>query len=284
LSLAVPAAAKPGPNDLRVVAAAADSRAARSIELPVVGPIAVRLEQWGDEVRATVENRSAQRAEVHTRLDIPAPLAASPSEATFDLEPGASQTRGFALAGLARLTTIAHLVARTDTGITRPFLVAPPLLNGGFELDAGNDIAMYWHNYSPAKYEAAHLDRQVVAEGKQSLRLDPLNAPFRQVLNTYARLKPDTTYRLRAAIRRTDHSPGIWVGVFAYPESQRMAAVGQLERGTVDRWQTFEATFRTLPGTPHDHWYGVYCYNWSKDATAWFDAIRIEPVAADPRP
>jgi hypothetical protein len=56
---------------------------------------------------------------------------------------------------------------------------------------------------------------------------------------------------------------------------------GQLQDGPANEWQTFEKTSRALPDPVHDRFYAVYCCNWSPMVTAWFDGIRIEPVAGD---
>jgi hypothetical protein len=54
---------------------------------------------------------------------------------------------------------------------------------------------------------------------------------------------------------------------------------GQPQDGPVNERLTFEKAFRTLPDPHHDRFYAVYCYNWSSEVTAWFDGIRVEPVA-----
>ena len=54
---------------------------------------------------------------------------------------------------------------------------------------------------------------------------------------------------------------------------------GQLLDGPANERLTFEKAFRTLLDPDHDRFCAVYCYEWSPEVTAWFEDVRVEPVA-----
>lgn len=283
LPLAVQVGVRPGPAEVRVMASAQQGTGTRYLEVPVVAALTAQLEQVGDEVRATFRNRSGQAQAFQATLKPGEGLSVENETRAVQLAPGATHVERWPVIGLGSRRLPAHAVLETSVGLSRRLAVRPTVLNGGFETTGGNDIATYWHVYHPAERGKTHLDSSTAAEGSQSLRLDPLNVPGRYVMTAFTRLQPDTTYRLRASVRRSELSPEIWVGVFGYPRESFLAAAGRMGKDKepgfkVGEWQAFETTFRTRAGAPRDSWYAVYCYNWSPTATAWFDDVRIEAV------
>ncbi len=277
-------------HDLHAVVRDANRETRRCQPLGVCRPVQAELDYVAaDRLRVTMHNANARAMSGTCTLALPAGVTAEPPQAAFSLPPAGDGELTFQLANTATIQTREHVKATLRYGqdVTCAYeFVQPPLLNGGFEQDsAGDGYPDYWNYRAPEDCylrKGVALDRSVVAEGTQSLRLEPHEQTVtNHVLTTFLRLIPAHHYRLSCRIRRSANHPGIGARLFSlYSRDGRRSAVdlyvGCQATGPLNEWQRFEAEFTTVD---LDVPYNLLLFNSNHSpATVWFDDVRIEEV------
>jgi len=172
--------------------------------------------------------------------------------------------------------------------------VRPLVLNPGFErLVEGLPCGYYmrYRRYYPDDPDMAppislpsniEMDAEVRYEGKFSLRIGPAGSDAqREVAQLGLPLKANTRYRLTVAIRRTTNHPGIFAAI-RKDHGRQWYKAGVLSEGPLNQWQDFSIEFDT-PQRAYwlDRSLDLWFMNESQDATAWFDAVRLQPIPKD---
>ncbi len=252
----------------------------------------VQAEIWyvrGDRVRVEMSNSSTRAVSGNCELVTPKGVTSSPATQPFTLPTGGSGDLFFDLAGTDSVTTLQFLKARLQYGKDETLAfehLQPPLLNGGFEQDtAGDDQPDYWNYRFPHELYVKPgfpRDHQIVAEGKSSLRLDPLLTDTRNhIVTTFVKLVPGARYRLSCQMRRTGHNGNIGLRLYSlYAKDGRNATVsvwiGGTKDGPINVWQQFEKEFTAAE---IDVPYNLLLSNTGKSPeTVWFDDIRLEEL------
>ena len=131
----------------------------------------------------------------------------------------------------------------------------------------------------------------VFRTGSRSLQIGSTQGPpdtFPHLLRFVA-VEPDTTYRLRAAVRTRDLEPrgrealGATVEIFEWDRpgaGQPRAHHGQLprERGTSERWRELDYVFRTSPET-HALMLSLVAAHGPATGLAWFDDLSLAQLS-----
>ncbi|MBU0610022.1 MAG: hypothetical protein KKI08_19205, partial [Armatimonadetes bacterium] len=242
----------------------------------------------GDRVRVEVGNSSTRAVSGNCELATPKGVTSSPATQPFTLPAGSTGELLFDLAGIESVQTLQYLKARLTYGKDDTLAfehLQPPLLNGGFEQDtAGDDQPDHWNYRFPhGLYRTGFVrDHQIVAEGKSSLRLDPLLTDTRNhIVTTFVKLVPGARYKLSCQMRRTGHNPNIGLRLYSlYAKDGRNATVsvwiGGTKDGPVNVWQQFGKEFQACD---IDVPYNLLLSNTGKSpGTVWFDDIRLEEI------
>ncbi|MDD5707011.1 MAG: DUF6259 domain-containing protein [Kiritimatiellae bacterium] len=260
----------------------------RCLPMGVCRPVQAELYYLrGDTLTVEMRNSSTQAIQGTCRLMPPTPVIVTPAERAFTLAPAGTGVLTFTLGNLAAVSTREFIKAVLTYGRDETVayeVVQPPMLNGGFEQDAAGDGFPDYFNYRsiyPLTAPGLALDREIVAEGKRSLRIDPFGRADANTLNTtYVRLVPNRHYQASCRIRRSANHPAIGVSVFSMCSWEAVRNVnvrlGFQESGPTNTWEQFKAEF-TTPNilVPHQ----LVLSNSSRGAaTVWFDDIRIEEV------
>ena len=243
----------------------------------------------GDRVRVEMSNASTRAVSGTCELLTPAGVTPVPAGAPFTLAPGGAGELLFDLANTESVQTLQYLKARLQYGKDETLAfehLQPPLLNGGFEQDtAGDDQPDYWNYRFPHELYVKPgfpRDHDIVAEGKSSLRLDPLLTDTRNhIVTTFVKLVPGARYKLSCQLRRTGHNGNIGLRLYSlYAKDGRNATVsvwlGGAKDGPVNVWQRFEGEFQACD---MDVPYNLLLSNTGKSPeTVWFDDIRLEEL------
>jgi len=233
-----------------------------------------------DGVEANVRNRSARDAAVRVSLDV-FRNARRPAAQSLSLAPGAEAcvTLPAAWPDLsgARVPQTVRVAAEAE-GLTtvRSLVVGPPLVNGSFEMAVINgDKPEGWSIFGNGAH-CVHVVRENAFDGGACLHIEP--GPGSPNVDQVCHLRPDTTYRLSAALRRPDvkDRPTVWITICetaAKPHTWRLQ-YPKADR-TVNAWRVFSVFVKTPPQIAYTL---LYACNAGRVNPIGIDAVRIEKV------
>jgi alpha-N-arabinofuranosidase len=157
----------------------------------------------------------------------------------------------------------------------------PQIENPGFE---AADVLAGWQTWigKDGRDPVLVADTAVVREGRQSLRVtadEPADVTFGQFLL----LPAGTLWRLRAWIKTenlTSSGPWAWAGALHVQSASGATVAHSRNRFGTSDWQEEEVVFR-VPSANRVRIALLFIIRGRGTGKAWFDDVRLEPVAAD---
>ncbi|MCC6580690.1 MAG: hypothetical protein IT440_09625, partial [Phycisphaeraceae bacterium] len=278
-------------HDVHAAVKAGEQTTKRCAMMGVCRPVQASLD-WINHttIQLSARNVSSKPVDADVKLILPSPAQTQAVKAPVRIEAGQTWTHVYELATAQGVLTREDVRAELAYGgITSAAheLMQPPLINGGFEQCSAHDGQPdYWGYRVPAPARPVPmLDTDQHVEGKQSLRIDPLPGIKTNYMRTsMLYLLPDTTYRLRLAVRRSANHPGIYIHLMNHHATNGKfstvnVVLGSETTAPVNTWKHYEKVFTTTNVvTPFTL---ILINNSEGAATVWFDDVSIEPVETD---
>ncbi len=282
LSVDIPRSAERAIHDLMAVARSSGREDSRYASLAVVPPVGIAgATVLDDGVEARLVNRAPRRVTCRAGLDLFAGAEGLAPEETLELGPGEEATVRFPVAwpdlsGARLPQTVRVLVQSEGLSAGLPLRMGPPVINGSFDMALINEDKPEGWSIFGNRPDQVHVVNDHPFDGPACLRADP--APTGPNVDQVVTLQPSTTYRITAALRRSEEKgfPTVWVTVREGPaESHTTRLRFPREDTTVNEWREFSAEFTTPPVLFFSM---LYACNGGNAGPVWIDAVRIEKV------
>jgi len=282
LHLEVPHNAARRIHDLFVLVRGTGGQDRRFLGIAVAPPVEFSEALIEDDgVTATVRNRSPRKVTASLSLDAFRGVKA-PTPRSIALHPGQAVRVRFDMVwpdlSMARIPQTVRIAAEAEGMKTvRSLVVGPPVINGSFDMAVINrDKPEGWTIFGN-RPDCVHVVSEHPFDGASCLRVDP--APTAPNVDQVIYLRPNTTYRLSAALRRLKASdnPLVWVDIREAPGKSHTYRVEWAGNdATVNEWRVFSTIFTTPPEL-------LYCMLFACNGTGsenpvWIDAVKIEAV------